>query len=197
MSVPHPELAPTRVLRQEHQVILRVLKVLDHLLVRHDQGQGFETASFERCVEFFRLFADACHHAKEEDLLFPLLESRGIPREGGPIGVMLQEHTVARELTRRMGEALGALEEGDQGAVATFTTTAREYIQLLTQHIFKEDNVLFAMGDRVMSSQDQSSLCARFGEVGCRAFGGKTREQLEGIATDLEQLWPRNTEPGT
>jgi hemerythrin-like domain-containing protein len=197
MSVQSPEPAPTKVLRQEHQVILRVLKILDHLLVRNDQGQGFETASFERCVEFFRLFADACHHAKEENLLFPLLESRGIPREGGPIGVMLQEHTVARELTRRMGEALDALAEGDQGAVTPFIATAREYIQLLTQHIFKEDNVLFAMGDQVMSSEDQSSLCARFGEVGCQAFGGKTREQLAEIATDLEQLWPQNPEPRT
>ncbi len=196
MTEMSPDTMPSGTLRQEHQIILRVLGVLERLVIRFQEDGSFESDSLERCVEFFRLFADACHHAKEENLLFPVLESRGIPREGGPIGVMLYEHEVARQLTRQMGEALESFRAGEADATDTFCEHARQYLQLLRQHIFKEDNVLFTMGDQVMNPADQTSLCAQFGEVGCRAFGGKTREQLEALAGELEQQWPGQSGAG-
>ena len=180
---------PSAVLRAEHLTILRVIQILRRLVTRSEQGKGFERLAFKRCVEFFRLFADACHHAKEEDLFFPVLEARGIPREGGPIGVMLHEHSLARQYTKEMSHALDAVEEGEKDAENKFHSAAHEYIELLTNHISKEDNVLFNMGDRVMSDDDQTTLCNRFCEAGCRSFGGKTREELVQIADELEQQW--------
>ncbi len=111
---------PIAVLRAEHLTILRVIEILRRLVTRSEQGQGFERRAFERCVEFFRFFADACHHAKEEDLLFPVLETRGIPREGGPIGMMLYEHSLARQYTKEMANALDALEDGEENAESRF-----------------------------------------------------------------------------
>ncbi len=189
MTNPSELQQPTAVLKSEHQTILRVIGVLDRLLARSERGDGFEHSAMRRCVEFFRLFADACHHAKEEDLLFPVLETRGISRDGGPIGVMLHEHSLARQHTKEMADALDALGDGEENAESRFHTAAYEYIELLTNHIHKEDNVLFNMGDRVMSADDQTTLCNRFCEVGCRAFGGKTREELVQIADELEQQW--------
>lgn len=180
---------PTAVLKSEHQVILRVLRVLEHLVVRADRGEGFEADSFKKCVEFFRFFADACHHAKEEDLFFPVLESRGIPRDGGPIGVMLEEHRQARAHTKDMGDALEAVEGGDADGEQRFRAAARRYLDLLNNHIYKEDNVLFNMGDHVMTDDDQQTLCGKFCEVGCRAFGGKKREELARMADELESRW--------
>jgi len=180
---------PTRVLRDEHGLILRVLDVLQRLIQRAQDGAGFEAAALGQCVEFFRLFADACHHAKEEDLLFPMLESLGIPNAGGPIGVMLYEHKIARELTRQMGNALERAAEGDATAGTRFCAIAGQYIALLSGHIAKEDNVLFAMGDRVMCEADQQDLCTKFCEVGCRNFGGKKREELTRMADALAAEW--------
>lgn len=181
---------PSAVLKAEHQVILRVIGVLQRLVARAESQEGFEAEAFGSCVEFFRFFADACHHAKEEDLLFPVLEQRGIPREGGPIGCMLEEHRQGRELTRQMGEALEAVERAENDAQASFIGSAKQYIDLLTNHIFKEDNVLFNMGDQMMSPDDQQSLGKQFCDAGCRLFGGKKREELEAIADDLEAKWP-------
>lgn len=181
---------PTTVLKSEHSTILRVIDVLQRLMDRAERGDGFETAGLARCVEFFRFFADACHHAKEEDLLFPLLETRGVPREGGPIGVMLYEHSLARKFTQQMADALAALEDGDQDAENRFKVAAHQYIELLRNHIFKEDNVLFHMADRLLTDDDQTTLCGRFCEVGCRGFGGKQREELVRMADELQQQWP-------
>lgn len=184
------EALPSEVLRSEHRVILRVLRVLEDLVTRSEGGGRLELAPLRRCVEFFRLFADACHHAKEENLLFPALELRGIPREGGPIGVMLEEHRMARGFTREMAEALKGCANDEDRAEIRFRTAARSYVELLTQHIQKEDNVLFVIGDRVLTEEDQNGLCSQFCEVGCRAFEGRCREELMRIAEELEQEWP-------
>ena len=85
-------------------------------------------------------------------------------------GVMLYEHKLARRHTKEMADALGALDAGDKNAERRFNVAAHEYIELLTNHIHKEDNVLFDMGDRVMSDDDQTTLCKRFCEVGCRPW---------------------------
>jgi len=180
---------PSRVLKDEHRIIERVLSVLQSLVAKMESGVNPECDALNHCVQFFRLFADACHHAKEEDLLFPVLESRGIPREGGPIGVMLHEHAQARGLTKEMGEALAEIEAGSADGKERFQTAARHYVSLLSNHIQKEDNILYVMGDRVMTAEDQDSLCSRFCEVGCRSFGGKRREELEALADDLENRW--------
>jgi hemerythrin-like domain-containing protein len=189
------ELDPTDELRNDHRIIERVLQVLRVLIERARDGQGFESESFGRAVEFFRLFADACHHAKEEDLLFPVLEARGIPRQGGPIGVMLEEHRQARRLTEAMATALTDLASDEQGAKERFLSAAGDYQALLAHHIFKEDNVLFRIGDQVLSESDQKSLSLEFCDVRCRAFDGKTREQLEVIADELESRWVRTSPP--
>ena len=177
---------PVVTLKAEHLVILRVIRALDIFMGRFEKNGEFPESSLARCVEFLRLFADACHHGKEEDLLFPVLESRGIPREGGPIGVMLHEHQVGRQLTTDMHDALTRSRAGVAAAKGEFRQTARSYIDLLTNHIFKEDNILFNMGARVMNADDQAALGTQFCAVNCRVFEGKRRDQLEKIADELE-----------
>lgn len=177
---------PTDVLRAEHQLILRVTAVVERL-IRNAEAQGqFDAAAFGRCVQFLQRFADSCHHAKEEDLLFPVLERCGIPRESGPIGVMLSEHRSARALTQAMASALDDHAKGDRAGAAIVCERGRQYIELIRQHIFKEDHVLYPMGDRAMSGEDQATLCQQFGQAGCRRFGGQSAGELALMVDELE-----------
>lgn len=179
-------------LRAEHQLILRAVRVLDASLAQYEQTGQAPMDSWEKCVTFIRLFADACHHGKEEELLFPALEAHGIPREGGPIGVMLQEHRMGREMAKRMSDALAQLRAGDRAAANHFIQAARQYHSLITQHIFKEDNILFNMGDRILPREDQARLSEEFCGVNCRVFEGHRRETLEQIAKSLEAEWSQD-----
>src|SRR3989304_1422677 len=95
----------TGVLRQEHDAILRMLEVAEAVARQLDRGENVPADTLAGLLEFFRLFADRCHHGKEEDLLFPLLEKKGLPRAGGPLGGMLGEHERGRPPVRRMGGA--------------------------------------------------------------------------------------------
>jgi hemerythrin-like domain-containing protein len=175
---------PTGVLREEHQLILKVLDVLEQVLGKGSAGD-WDVDAMEECVAFFRLFADACHHGKEEDLLFPELQSRGMPRDEGPIAVMLFEHKQGRALVGQMAGALEGARKGETEALSRFEEAARAYLQLLRGHINKEDNVLFNMADFMVDQQGCQRLCDQYDVVCAHRFEGRTKEELERIAGNL------------
>lgn len=176
----------TGVLKSEHQVILKVLDVLEKILNRVDEGGSLDDHGMERCLTFFRLFADACHHGKEEDVLFPELESAGIPRQGGPIGVMLYEHQQGRELVRQMGTALEASRATkDRNWCCALVQAGRSYVDLLRRHIGKEDHCLFAMAEQVMDEAGCGRVCSAYQQVCHRKFEGLSHSALEALADGL------------
>ena len=103
--------------------------------------------------------------------------------------MMLYEHTQARRFTREMADALDADRHQEAGAKDRLHAAAHQYVELLTRHIHKQDNILFNMADEVITGEQESSLCSKFCEVGCRKFGGHKREALERMAAELEERW--------
>jgi hemerythrin-like domain-containing protein len=177
MSNPVQETATSR-LREEHVHILEVTAALAALVDAAEAGR-WDIDAFADCVTFIRLFADACHHGKEEDLLFPALEEVGLPHGQGPIAVMLAEHQQGRVYARHMAGALDGARAGDPQARATLRNAATGYVNLIRGHIVKEDNVLFAMADQAVRGPTCRSLCAAYGAVCARRFEGHTKEQLQ------------------
>jgi len=148
-------------LMAEHDIIERGLAVLERAVRRIESGQPVPDAYCRWAPEFLAKFADACHHAKEEDLLFPLLKQRGVLEQGGPIGVMLYEHDAGRDCVRRMREACAA-EPIDK---ANLAAASKQFITVLRQHIFKENNILFRMASNLLSEEEDVELDARFTQV--------------------------------
>ncbi len=171
-------------LREEHQWILKVTGALEEIYDR-EPDQGLDYEAIEDCVAFIRLFADACHHGQEEDLLFPELEGRGMPRDAGPIAVMLREHEMGRGLVGHMKKALPEARGGSPDARKILVNAGRGYIQLIRAHIQKEDNVLFQMADQLVTGGACDKLCKEYGVVCRRVFEGRTKEELESLAEGL------------
>jgi len=168
----------TEILRKEHDAILKMLDALGQTSQQLLGGASVDPSTLQGLLEFFQLFADRCHHGKEEDLLFPLLERRGIPRDGGPIGVMLFEHDRGRELIREMGVAASEYEKEPQAAGKRWAEAAREYSQLLREHIMKENNILFRMAEQILSPDEQTTLAADFEKAEIDKMGAGTHERL-------------------
>lgn len=162
---------PIQELMDEHRVIEKVLSALERAAER-----DVPFAFYERAVDFIARFADECHHGKEEERLFPVLERKGVPREGGPIGVMCAEHEVGRGHVARM-RALIAAEDRDG-----LRRESLAYAGLLRDHIRKEDEVLFPMGRSVLDAGEIAKLTAAFREVEER---GGYRERYAKVAEDL------------
>jgi len=183
--------SPTEDLKQDHRVIERVCRVLATAASRLEAGGQVSPEVFELALRFIREFADAYHHGKEEALLFPALEARGVPREGGPTGVMLIEHDQGRGFVRGMAEALEQWRAGRDAARAELARHARGYSQLLGEHIPKEDDILYPMADGVLELGEQRELMEKFQAVDGERLGEAGRqpylELVERLETELGQ----------
>lgn len=175
---------PTRILSAEHRVIETVIACLERIVEEMQRNCRLDKTSAEAAVDFIRNFADGCHHAKEEDRLFPAMEAKGLPRQGGPIGVMLMEHEQGRAFVRGMVEHLDKAANGDSVALTHFAHNTIGYAGLLRQHIQKEDQILFPLADRILSSEDETLLLNQFDEAEVEAGDG-THERLLKIAETL------------
>jgi hemerythrin-like domain-containing protein len=150
-------MGPFEVLSQEHEQILRALELLDRASHLIAEGSEVPVDALADLVSFFRRFGDACHHAKEEQVLFPALEQAGMARNQGPIGVMLAEHVEGRALVSRISDLLD--EGGD--ARPALAEAARSFSLLLQDHIRKEEEVLYPIGrSRVPPDRDAEILAA-------------------------------------
>lgn len=138
-----------------------------------------------RFVDFFRLYTDTLHHGKEEDVLFEALVEEGMPLESGPIAAMLEEHQVGRALVRQMAQALDHLSAGTATASREIERAGRAYIDLLRQHIEKEDDGVFEMADRALDEPGCRKVCDAYDEVCARRFAGRTMAQLEQLGREL------------
>lgn len=177
----------TKTLIDEHRVVERVLAVLEKAAGRLESDRGVQADFFLSAADFIKGYADGSHHNKEEGLLFPAMEAAGIPRQGGPIGVMLAEHEEGRRLTRLMRAAAEKLAAGETAAKSEVIVNARAYTRLLHQHIAKEDQVLFPMADRVIQIPAQSSLEQEFERaVQAENTAGVHEKYLE-LVEQLEQ----------
>jgi hemerythrin-like domain-containing protein len=156
---------PTEILSQEHRAIENKMDELERQVRGTAAGEPFPRRFFDEALDFFRNFADGCHHAKEENLLFPRMKERGVPERGGPIGVMLAEHDQGRAYLKAVRENLDAAEQGSGDARERVFANAAGYIALLRQHIQKEDNILFRMARMVLQPDDVAELTREFAAV--------------------------------
>ena len=185
MTEPVAVKSATDVLRHEHDAIVRMLDVSAVVAARLAAGAQVEPEILAQLLEFFRLFADRCHHGKEEELLFPLLERKGLLRAGGPIGVMLDEHTQGRAQMQRMTAAAEAYRNGDANAGQRWASAMNRYAALLRQHIDKENHILFELADRLMTPAEQAEMVAAFERAEIEKMGAGTHERLHALMDRL------------
>ncbi|HEY4698768.1 MAG TPA: hemerythrin domain-containing protein [Nitrososphaerales archaeon] len=177
---------PIDALMHEHRMIERLMNVLNESIRRVEAGAEVDVDLFEKSIDFIKNFADRCHHMKEEGELFSIFAQKGIPDEGGPIGMMLKEHHIGRDYVRGMDDGLRRYRAGDKSQAKVLTQNAKGYIDLLSQHIMKEDNILYPMGNRLLSNADRKKLSSRFEEIETVEMGGGVHEKYHHLVDDLE-----------
>lgn len=177
----------TESLREDHRVIERMLAVLEAAAAKMKAGEPVPAGLFREAVDFVRNFADKWHHGKEETNLFPRMEERGVPRADGPLAVMLHEHVMGRDYIAAIDDAIGDYEQGDEASGRVIEENLRGYAELLRDHIWKEENVLFPMADQVLSEDDQRELEQRFKQVEEEVMDPGVRERYQEVLDRAER----------
>lgn len=145
---------PVRRLVDEHTWIKRLLAVIPAVVGEIEATGSFDPRLMEQALDFIRGYADRFHHLKEEDILFDYAD-----REAEIIKVILQDHQQGRSYVRAAGQAV---QEGDIGLLCSSLLSYRE---LLTEHIRKEDEVLYPYLDRGLTTSQVGEIFRRFEEA--------------------------------
>jgi DUF438 domain-containing protein len=169
----------------EHEMIERAMAVLKKCLDDLDSSAA-NPVQMGRALDFLLEFGDRIHNRKEEELLFPLMQSRGIPGEGGPLGVMLMEHKAERELLAAMIAQAGRLREAGGGEKEEYRSRGLEYLRIRAEHIWKENDVLYKMGAKVLDADDNRNLLEGFAEIDEQAYGAAARSRFEQMLREVE-----------
>ncbi|MEW6187003.1 MAG: hemerythrin domain-containing protein [Thermodesulfobacteriota bacterium] len=181
------------ILMDEHQVILKVLGSMETMINALEKGERVERDTVKKYAEFLRNFADKCHHGKEEDRLFVKMNDFGIPRGDGPLAVMLYEHDAGRAHVRALlaiGEKSGPLTSEERKEVIEH---ARDFSDLLQNHIMKEDRILYPMAEKAIPGQELEKLYDDFEQFEKEVTGEGEHEKWHTLAQDLIRAYPPET----
>lgn len=175
---------PTDELEHEHRVIEPVAGALERMAERLRAGKDIDRELLDKTVAFMREFADRCHHGKEEAHLFPYLEGKGVPEGGCPLGALRQEHRVGRLLTGTLATHSPGIEKGDAEARTAVANALAELAELYPKHIWKEDNMLFPLCEKLLDEDDMKTLEEAFTGVE-EEMGSGTHERYKALADEI------------
>ncbi len=181
-------MSATQILRDEHEGILAMLAVVEKAAFRLRDGKPIPKDLMSNAADFFSNFADKCHHGKEEDRLFPKMAQYGIPEQDGPIAVMKMEHNHGRALIRAMREGAARYADGDTRAVSPLVSNTLEYVELLREHIYKENQILFMMADQVIPEIEQSALVRDYEAFEANVMGAGVHERYHAMIAEYQKL---------
>lgn len=169
-------------LMKEHQLILKYVDLMERYaafsLKHPDRSVLLEQAA--AFIAFIDEFADHFHHAKEEGILFRYLGVPGVLTHCNPVPQMLMEHDKARGYVQGMEQAVQAKD------LTALAGNASRYAQLLKEHIYKEDNILYPMAEAGLSDQAKTALLKEYAEADERMDSRAVWAKYESLYSELE-----------
>ena len=156
----------------EHEMILDFLKELEKLnqAIQKMAGYSSERAESQKLTHIAEHLVGAePHHQREEEVLFPEVEKRGV---FGPPQVMRMEH---EDLRRRKHELMELSETDDKLDFNSFKrrldATTKFIVATLRDHIFKENNILYPMAlQTIQDKNDWEKMKKECDKIGYCCF---------------------------
>jgi hemerythrin-like domain-containing protein len=171
---------PIGPLMHEHRLIERMVALIQKQAKRLQEGAEPDSKFIADAVEFFRVYADRCHHGKEEDLLFMELRNKELPSELSIItDELIQEHKLGRGMVKSLHEANRTYNDSGTGT--------QEMIRLLEklaafypEHIKKEDKQFFFPVMEYFSREEMDRLLADFYEFDRKLIHHFFQDKVDG-----------------
>jgi hemerythrin-like domain-containing protein len=158
-------------LTAEHKTILRIADVLESMARKATDDAELNNQDVEGIFQLLRKFGDELHQAKEEGSLFPVFSALCNPSEYASVRHMVFEHAQDRSLMSGMADAIA------RSNAFQFGEYAARLAEMLRNHIYKEDNILFEAIRTHLSADDDARIVGEFTEYD-REFRAHDGEKL-------------------
>jgi hemerythrin-like domain-containing protein len=165
----------------EHDVISRV----ENLIPRLDghwkiSREGYE-AAVNLLISFFREYGDKFHHYKEEQVLFPKLNSNFEFSQPTLLEELEDHHEMFREYMASLETSLRAQD------YEKVQSTLQSYTSDLLDHIAAENDELFVMAESLLSEEELEAMYFDFEDFD-RQIGTEIKRQLAEIPDTIERI---------
>jgi len=162
---------PIYILMEEHKIILQTATELKNVAQKIKEAKDFTSVSREmeqlRHIEE-HLKDSESHYIREENVLFPYLEKHGVTQ---PPAIMWMEHDEIREIEKGLYKLI---DEYQSMAFSDFSKQLEEaatsLANLLSSHIYKENNILYPTVLRVITESEWKNAREQFDELGYCCF---------------------------
>jgi hemerythrin-like domain-containing protein len=177
---------PIHTLMAEHRLIERVLDALGNYIAELTTRGEASREELGRFTDFFKNYADAFHHAKEENILFATMVENGFSRVSGPVAVMLSDHNQNRQYTQILmtaAERKNAAWADEE--IAEVVQAAGAYTMLLEPHIHREDTILYPMAASRLPAAAMQKMLREFEAKAADESSLIEEQRLQALAEEL------------
>ncbi len=174
---------PIGPLMVEHRLIERVLRIMAAQVEAMKAANSADSVEVERIVHFIQVFADLCHHGKEEDILFRELARKEIsPEHRRIMDELIGEHQLGRQLTASISQANERYRRGEEEALPAIADGFRRLVEFYPEHIRKEDKEFFIPVMDYFSREEKDAMLREGYEADSRLL----HKEHEALAAGLE-----------
>ena len=181
---------PIAPLMTEHRLIERMVTLmrLDLERIRAniliDPEFAFVDPVFiDVAVDFLRIYADKCHHGKEEDILFADLASKDLTPDLKKImDDLTEEHVRARGYTKELVKAKENYLRQEPDAVNQILSYLDKLTAMYPKHILTEDQHFFIPCMEYFTAPEKEAMLAKMWEFDRRMI----HERYEGVVSAIE-----------
>lgn len=151
---------PIAVFMKEHDAALEQLRVLKKS-ASEIKKKGYSEKTFKIMLKATEFVDEEVrvHNAKEEKALFPLVERY----VDGPTNVMREDHVKMAKIYKKLHYSIDALKENHEDKVARqeLGEAAEAIVQLMVNHIHKENQILFPLVKRFLTKEELREVAQR------------------------------------
>jgi PAS domain S-box-containing protein len=196
-----PEGHPIHILMEEHKILLGFAEKLINIDSEMERAKSFEAASkplehLHHVIEHLK--ESESHYLREENVLFPYLEKHGVTQ---PPAIMWMEHDRIREVKKGLYVQVDAMKDtGFQQFIKQLKETSVALSEMLSNHFYKENNVLFPTALKVIPKDEWTDIRRQFDEMGYCCFTPESAtiqlEEATAVATTMKEEGKVNLETG-
>jgi len=179
-----------RVISEDHRNLWRIAATIDIVADEMESGSKVDPAFFTSIFDYIEHFMDACHHAKEDDYLFPALRARS-EAAAAILDRLQAEHRNGPEILKSLRQQLADTAAGKLGN-AEFASALRTYTQSLKSHIRTEEKDAMPLAREVLTPEDWAAIDRAFLDSDDPMFGEKANAEFRELFHRIASLAPES-----
>jgi hemerythrin-like domain-containing protein len=169
----------------EHRLIERMIALIKKEWQRIEAENTVQVTLIENMVDFIRMYADRCHHGKEEDILFRDLEKKDLPNKyQKTMQELIQEHVYGRKTVGKLVAAKEQYVKGNSESLGVIKEAFRELIEFYPKHIEKEDKHFFIPCMDYFTQEEQDQMLREFWDFDKKLIHEKYKKLVETLESE-------------